>query len=217
MSVPERACNWRMLRRLRRKRSPDNPQSQINEVVTAKQSQKESLRMPVNSQMSTQPSRTAHKLLSTPNGTLFEILASPEEVGDGICLIRGTLPPGVAVPLHSHPDFEVFYVLEGSVEVFQSTAGASRWRTIGVGAVVTVPGNVKHALRNASSLPAIMVVVTTSKLYEFFGEVSTPFDPKRRPAPPTPEEMRAFFGTVAKYGYWVASPDENAAIGLSIG
>ena len=170
-----------------------------------------------NAQMSTQPRRTAHKLLSTPNGTLFEILASPEEVGHGICLIRGTMPPGVAVPLHSHPDSELFYVLEGSMEIFQSEEGVGGWTTVGVGAVVVVPCNVRHALRNSSSLPAIMIVVTTSKLYEFFDEVSKPFDPNRPLAPPTPEEMRAFFVTVAKYGYWVASPDENAAIGLSIG
>ena len=169
-----------------------------------------------NAQMSTQPRRTAHKLLSTPNGTLFEILASPEEVGHGICLIRGTMPPGVAVPLHSHPDLELFYLLEGSVEVFQSAEGASRWTTIGVGAVVTVPANVNHALRNASALPAIMVVGTTAKLYAFFGAVNKPFDPNRRPAPPTPDEMRAFFGTVAKYGYWMASPEENAAIGIRL-
>lgn len=172
--------------------------------------------MSVNAQTTTQPSRTVHKLLSTSNGTLFEILASPEEVGDGICLIRGTVPPGVAIPLHSHSDLELFYVLEGSMEIFQSKEGASGWKTVGVGAVVAVPGNVKHALRNTSSLPAIMAVVTTSKLYEFFGEISKPFDPKRSPAPPTPEEMRAFFDTVARYGYWMASPDENAAIGISL-
>jgi hypothetical protein len=49
--------------------------------------------MSTNVQMSAQPTRAAHRVLSTPNGTLFEILASPEEVGDGICLIRGTVPP----------------------------------------------------------------------------------------------------------------------------
>jgi quercetin dioxygenase-like cupin family protein len=151
-----------------------------------------------------------------PNGTLFEILASPEEVEDSICLIRGTLPPGVAVPLHSHRDFELFYVLEGSMEIFQSKEGANGWTTIGVGVVVAIPGNVKHALRNTSSLPATMIVVTTSKLYEFFGEVSKPFDPNQRPTPPTSEEMKTFFGTVARFGYWLASPEENAAIGISL-
>ncbi|MGB2662885.1 MAG: cupin domain-containing protein [Candidatus Acidiferrum sp.] len=172
--------------------------------------------MSVNTQTSAQPSRTAHQPLSTPNGTLFEILVSPEEIGEPICLIRGTVPPGVAVPLHSHPDLELFYVLEGSMEIFQSKEGGSGWKNVGVGAVVAVPGNVKHALRNTSSLPATIVLVTTSKMYEFLGEVSKPFDPKRRSAPPTPEETRAFFGTVARYGYWMASLEENAAIGLSI-
>jgi hypothetical protein len=126
----------------------------------------------------------------------------------------GRMPPGVAVLLPSHPNLEFF--LEGSMAIFQSKEGASGWTTVGVGAVAAVPGNVKHALRNISSLPGTTVLVTTSKMSEFFGEVSKPFDPKRRPAPPTPEEMKTFLGTVARYGYWVASPEENAAIGVSL-
>jgi quercetin dioxygenase-like cupin family protein len=173
--------------------------------------------MSVNVQVRTPSSRTAHRLLSMPNGTLFEILASPEEAGDAICLIRGTVPPGVAVPLHSHPDLELFYILEGSIEIFQSKEGASGWTTVGVGGVVAIPDNVKHALRNTSSLPVALFVVTTSKMYKFFCEVSKPFDPNRRPAAPTPKAMEAFFGTVARYGYWMASPEENAAIGMIIG
>jgi hypothetical protein len=43
--------------------------------------------------------RNHHKQRLTPNGTLFEFLASPDETGSEICLIRGTIPPGVAVPL----------------------------------------------------------------------------------------------------------------------
>jgi len=172
--------------------------------------------MSTNVQTRAHPSRTAHRLLSTPNGTLFEILASPEEVGDGFCLIRGTVPPAVAVPLHSHSDLELFYVLEGSIEFFQSKEDAGGWTTVGVGAVVMAPSNVKHALRNTSSIPATMVVVTTSKLYKFFREITRPFDPNQRPAPPTPEEMKKLFAAAARYGYWMASPEENAAIGISL-
>src|SRR5262245_66163024 len=47
--------------------------------------------------------RNHQKQRLTPNGTLFEFLASPADAGAVICLIRVTLPPGVAVPLHSHP------------------------------------------------------------------------------------------------------------------
>jgi quercetin dioxygenase-like cupin family protein len=185
--------------------------------VAAKLSQeREFLKMPIDAQTSTQLTQTAYKRLSTPNGTLFEILASPEEVGDGICFIRGTVPPGVAVPLHSHSDLEIFYILEGAMEVFQSKEGASGWTTVGAGAVVALRGNVKHALRNTSSLPATLALVTTSRMWEFFSEVSKPFDPRRRPAPPTPEEKTNFVATVARYGYWMASPEENAAIGISL-
>lgn len=47
-------------------------------------------------------------VVHSERNALREILASPEEVGDGICLIRGTVPPGVAVLLPSHPDLEFF-------------------------------------------------------------------------------------------------------------
>ena len=158
--------------------------------------------------------RNHHKQRLTPNGTLFEFLASPHEAGSDICLIRGTIPPGVAVPLHSHSDVELFYVLEGSLEAFQFGNGTSEWASFGPGDVVTISGNTKHALRNSSTLPATTVVVTTSKLYSFFQEVSKPVDRDRAAKPPTPEEIEKLFETAARYGYWMGSPEENAAIGL---
>jgi hypothetical protein len=42
------------------------------------------------------------------------------------------------------------------------------------------------------------------------------FDPNQRSAPPTPEAMEQLFATAARYGYWMASPEENAAIGISL-
>jgi hypothetical protein len=67
----------------------------------------------------------------------------------------------------------------------------------------------------AAALPC--VPVTKSELYKFFRELAKPFDAKQRPAPPTPEAMQELFRVAAKYGYWLASPEENAAIGLKIG
>jgi quercetin dioxygenase-like cupin family protein len=158
--------------------------------------------------------RNQHEQRITPNGTLFEFLASPDETGSEISLIRGTVPPGAAVPLHSHRDVELFYVLEGTLEVFQSSNGSPRWTTIGAGDTVTIPGNTKHALRNSSPFPTTMVVVTTAKLYEFFHEVTKPFDPGRSATPPTPKEIQELLRATEGYGYWMGSPEENAAIGL---
>ena len=170
--------------------------------------------------MSTKPltgnkeERKRHEQRITPNGTLFEFLVSPNEAGAEICLIRGTIPPGAAVPLHSHADVELFYFLEGSVEAFQASDGASRWTTFAAGRTVAIAGNTKHALRNTSALPATMLFVTTSKLYEFFRETTKPFDPSQSATPPTPDELQEFFKTIERYGYWMGSPEENAAIGL---
>jgi hypothetical protein len=58
--------------------------------------------------------------------------------------------------------------------------------------------------------------VSKQELYSFFRELARPFDPNRPPAPPTPEEMQQLFSVAGKYEYWLASPDENAAIGISI-
>jgi quercetin dioxygenase-like cupin family protein len=158
--------------------------------------------------------RNQHKQGLMPNGTLFEFLASRDETGSEICLIRGTIPPGVAVPLHSHSDVELFYVLEGSLEAFQFGNGTHEWLSFGPGDIVSISGNTKHALRNSSLLPATTIVVTTSKLYSFFQEVSKPVDRDPAAKPPMPEEIQKVFETAARYGYWMVSPEENAAIGL---
>ena len=47
----------------------------------------------------TQPSHNVDKQMFNAAGVLLQFLASPEEVGDAICLIRGTMPPGVVLPL----------------------------------------------------------------------------------------------------------------------
>ena len=141
----------------------------------------------------------------------------PLRPGAEICLIRGTMPSGTAVPLHSHSDVELFYVLEGSVESFLSRNGIQGWTTVGAGDVVAIAGNMKHAWRNSSRLPASMVIVTTSKMFKFLHEVSKPFDPNQPVTPPTPDEIQELFRVAARYGYWMGSPEENRAIGLSTG
>ena len=160
--------------------------------------------------------RKHQKQRHMPNGTLFEFLASPDESGSEICLIRGTIPSGVAVPLHSHSDVELFYVLEGSLEAFQFGNGTHGWVSFGPGDIVSIPGYAKHALRNGSSLPSSVVIVTTSKLYSFFQEVAKPVDQDRAATPPTPEEIQKLMETASRYGYWMGSPEENAAIGLFV-
>jgi hypothetical protein len=41
-------------------------------------------------------------------GVLLNFLVTPNETGHQISLFKGTLPPGVVIPLHSHAEPEVF-------------------------------------------------------------------------------------------------------------
>jgi quercetin dioxygenase-like cupin family protein len=149
-------------------------------------------------------------------GVKIQFLATPGQVRDQISVMRGAVRPGGVIPLHSHPDPEIIYILEGSIEVFQSEGPDAGWSTVSAGQTVSIPGKTKHALRNVTSLPVITVLITKAGIYQFFRELALPFDPNQLPAHPTPEEMQKLFTAAAKYEYWMASPEENAAIGIAL-
>ena len=52
-------------------------------------------------------------------GTLLQFISPPEQNRGNLSVIIGGIPARAVIPLHSHSDPEVFYVLEGSMEVFQ--------------------------------------------------------------------------------------------------
>ena len=57
-------------------------------------------------------------------GPTIEFLTSPDEADDGLCVMRGVIPPGAVVPIHSHDDAEAFYILAGTEQVLtQGTDG----------------------------------------------------------------------------------------------
>ena len=168
--------------------------------------------MNATSETKTRTSRGAEAQTFIVLGVLLQFLSTPEQINDQISVMRGTVPSGVVIPLHSHADPEIFYVLNGPLEIFQ----AEGWQTVTAGEVVSIPGNVRHALRNTSPSPMTSITVSKQELYSFFRELARPFDPNRPPAPPSPEEMQQLFSVAEKHEYWLASSDENAAIGISL-
>jgi len=103
-----------------------------------------------------------------------------------------------------------------SLEVFQTEGPSEGWQTINAGNVVSIPGNGRHVLRNTSPNPTTSIIVSKQQLYSFFREFARPFDPHKPPAPPTPNEMQQLFSAAGRYEYCLASPEENAAIGISL-
>jgi len=160
--------------------------------------------------------RTAGEPLFAVVGTLLQFVSSPDQNGGNLSVMRGGIAPGGVIPLHSHADPEIFYVTEGTMEVFQDDGIASQWQTASVGDVVTIAGGVKHALRNPDSTPVTAVVVSEGRLYRFFRELAQPLDPGAPPPVPTPEVMQKLFEVASRYQYWIGSPADNAAIGIDL-
>jgi hypothetical protein len=69
----------------------------------------------------------------------------------------------------------------------------------------------RHAWRNASDAEASMLFVTTNRPTRFLREAS-----EVKMGGALEDEARAFSDLVARYGYWCAEPEENAAIGQTI-
>jgi quercetin dioxygenase-like cupin family protein len=150
-------------------------------------------------------------------GPTVEFLTPPDETGGAPCLMRGTIPPGVPVALHSHPEPETFLGVSGEVEALVHSGEGFDWVTIGPGDVFHVPGSVRHAFRNRRQEPAVMMIVTTTRIGRFFRKVGTRVPLGTRTAgPPSGEAIGRFLEVAERYGYWNAGPEENAEIGIAL-
>jgi quercetin dioxygenase-like cupin family protein len=119
-----------------------------------------------------------------PDNAAVEILVD----GDP-CVMRGTIPPGVAVPLHSHADPETFIGISGTM---QGVVDGQAVR-VAPGELLHVPGDARHGWHNAGAEPAVAFLISTARMARFFRDVSGA----------TPEE---FLAVSARYGYWNAPP-----------
>jgi quercetin dioxygenase-like cupin family protein len=147
-------------------------------------------------------------------GPTVEFLTAPAEAD--YCVIRGTIPPGVAVPLHAHADFEGFYVVAGAVQVLAERDHGFDWLDARPGDFIQIPGGARHGFRNTSGEPVVQLVTTTPRLGQFFREVGRPVTAGAALPPPTPDELRRFAEVAARYGHWLGSPDENVAVGITV-
>jgi hypothetical protein len=107
--------------------------------------------------------------------------------------------------------------VSGRCEGLSASNGSFSWKPIVPGGVFHVPGGARHAFRNPFDEPAVSIVIITAKLSDFFKETGKPMPSGDTPAwPPQPEAIDQFLETAGRYGYWNASPEENAAAGLEL-
>lgn len=144
-------------------------------------------------------------------GPTVEFLTSPSGADAVNCVMMGTIPPGVSVPLHSHSDVESFFLLSGAVQVLAQPGENFEWLDVNPDSFVQIPSGAKHAFRNTSSEPVVQLITTTPKLGRFFQEIGRPVTPGVLPPPPTPDELEHFMRVAAHYHYWLGSPTEAVA------
>jgi quercetin dioxygenase-like cupin family protein len=142
--------------------------------------------------------------LSPTNQFLTDI---SDNEGD-YCVMLCTLPAGTVVPMHSHADRETFYVLSGTPTALRDNL----WVELAPGDVLDVRDGLKHAWKNTSQAPVSMLCVTTMKMARFMQDISASGGDALSPE----EHAQRFLNLVLTYGYWLASPEENAAVGLGV-
>ena len=137
-------------------------------------------------------------------GPRIQFLTELSDNDEDYCLIKGIVPPGVVVPIHCHSERETFYVLGGEVEGLWE----DRWVSLGAGDIFDVPSGLKHGWRNGAATPASLLSVMPMRLGRFLRDISRPAETA---STPKPEDLQR------AYGYWLGSPADNAAVGISLG
>lgn len=116
-------------------------------------------------------------------GTLARIKLDGAQTGGRFALWDGELPHGAAPPLHSHPQDETFYVLDGEVTVWIDDEP----RLCRAGAVAFAPGGVPHTFRVESDTARMLFLSTPAGIEEYVRALGEPAEwPWLQPPPDGP-------------------------------
>jgi quercetin dioxygenase-like cupin family protein len=103
-------------------------------------------------------------------GTLVRPKLTGEQTGGRFGLWEAVLPRDAAPPVHTHPQDETFYVLEGKVAAW---VGSER-SGCEPGAAVFVPGGTPHAFRVQSDTARLLFLSTPAGIEDWVLELSEP-------------------------------------------
>src|SRR3954454_16652983 len=126
-------------------------------------------------------------------GTLATIKL-PGEASDGrFSLIEFLFPEHASPPLHTHPQDESYFVLEGRMTI---QAGDRRFE-LEEGAAAAVPMGVPHTFRVDSATARVLVLSTPARIERMIRDAAVPATAQTLPPPvaprPSPDELRRIF------------------------
>jgi quercetin dioxygenase-like cupin family protein len=103
-------------------------------------------------------------------GTLVRFKLTGEQTGGRFALWEGVLPRGAAPPVHSHPQDETFYVLEGEVTVWVE----SEERSLRRGDVAYAAAGVSHTFRVESDTATMLFLSTPGGIDDYVRALAEP-------------------------------------------
>lgn len=129
-------------------------------------------------------------------GTLARLKLAGEQTDGHFALWEGVMPRGAAPPLHSHPQDETFYVLEGTITVWivepaaAEDAGdppgwvATHAQVCGPGAGACAPGGVPHTFRVETDTARLLFLSTPAGIEDYVRALAEPAGWPWLPPPP---------------------------------
>lgn len=119
------------------------------------------------------------------------------------CVLEATIPPGVMMPPHRHPDQAAFFVLEGAPEFAIESDSGLDWCFAVPGEMVNIPSMKLHALRNPTTSDVRLIITCTPNLGHFFADAGLPFEHESpyRHKVPSPEQIQRVMEISARYGH----------------
>jgi quercetin dioxygenase-like cupin family protein len=131
-------------------------------------------------------------------GTFTRIKLDGEQTGGRFAVFEGLLPRGAAPPLHSHPQDETFYVLDGEITAWvvdpelADDSQLPAWvaqcaQRCGVGAMVFAPGGTPHCFRVETDTARLLVISTPAGIEDYINALAEPAQwPWLQPPPDGP-------------------------------
>ena len=133
-------------------------------------------------------------------GTVTRLKIRSRETLETFFIGEATLPPNAFVPLHYHPDVEVFLVLKGAFEVTCASEGKAKFLPLASGEMALIPSNVMHGFRNTSAGDVHLVVIGGPGIEAFLVEAGSTGPAPRETRGPSPDDFARMLEIAKRHG-----------------
>jgi quercetin dioxygenase-like cupin family protein len=115
-------------------------------------------------------------------GTLVTLKVTGEQTDGRFSLWENKFPKGAAPPVHTHPEDESFFILEGEMTIWLDGERSS----CGPGSFTFAPAGTPHTFRVDSETATLVAISTPAGIENFLRDVGTPA--KQATLPPADAE-----------------------------